>query len=77
MLSNILESPDGKRAMLHLVNYSGYPVENVTVHLLGKYKLARLLTPGAPAKTLGVYGNEEGTGVDIETVGVSATLVVE
>ena len=77
MLSNILESPDGKRAALHLVNYSGYPVENVTVHLLGKYKSAKLLSPGAPAKMLSVYDNEEGTGVDIDTIGVSATLVVE
>lgn len=27
MLSNLLESADGKTAVLHLANYSGYPVE--------------------------------------------------
>jgi hypothetical protein len=77
MLSNIVESADGKRAVLHLVNYSGYPVENVTVHLLGKYKTARVLAPGVQPKELGVYDNEEGTGIDIDSVNVSATIVVE
>ena len=77
MLSNLLESPDGKGAILQLVNYSGFPVENVTVHLLGKYKSAQLLAPGAAPKKLEVYENEEGTGVDIESVGVAATLVLE
>jgi hypothetical protein len=77
MLSNIMESPDQKQAVLHLVNYSGYPVENVTVHLLGKYKTARLLTPGGSVKTLGVYDTEEGTGIDIDNVAVLATLVIE
>jgi hypothetical protein len=77
MLSNIIESPGKKQTVLHLVNYSGYPVENVTVHLLGKYKTARLLTPGAAVKTLGVYDTEEGTGIDIDNVAVLATLVIE
>jgi hypothetical protein len=52
-------------------------VENVTVHLLGKYKTARLLTPGGSVKTLGVYDTEEGTGIDIDNVAVLATLVIE
>ena len=47
MLSNLLESGDGKQAVLELVNYSGFPVENVTVHLVGKYKSATLVAPGA------------------------------
>lgn len=77
MLSNIVESADGKQAVLHLVNYSGHPVENVTVHLLGKYKTARLLSPGATVRTLSVYDNEEGTGIDIDAINVSATVIVE
>ena len=79
MLSNLLEASDGKKAVLHLVNYSGYPVENVTVHLLGKYKKATLLAPGAEAKDISVYEVEEGagTGVDVDNVNVSATLVFE
>ena len=77
MLSNLLATPDGKGAILHLINYSGFPVENVTVHLLGKYKTARLLAPGAPDRRLEVYENEDGSGVDIDSVGIAATLVLE
>jgi hypothetical protein len=77
MLSNLLVTPDGKQTILHLVNYSDYPVENVTVHMLGKFKSAQLLSPGSPAKQIAVYDVEEGTGVDIDKVAVSATLVLE
>lgn len=77
MLSNLVESPDGKQAVLHLVNYSGFPVENVTVHLLGKYKKATLIAPGEKDKTLQLYDNDEGTGVDIDTVNVVAALLLE
>ena len=38
MLSNYLASPDGKSAIVHLVNYSDYPVENVTMHYLGEFQ---------------------------------------
>jgi hypothetical protein len=77
MLSNLLESADGKQAVLHLVNYSGYPVENVTVHLLGKYKTATLIGPGAEPRKLDLYEVEEGMGVDVPSVGVLASLVLE
>jgi hypothetical protein len=77
MLSNLLVTPDGKQTILHLVNYSDYPVENVTVHMLGKFKSARLLAPGAEPKQIPVYDVEEGTGVDVDKVAVSATLVLE
>ena len=36
MLSNLLASPDGKSAIVHLVNYSDYPVENVDRALPGR-----------------------------------------
>jgi hypothetical protein len=77
MLSNLIESPDGKTTVLHLVNYSGYPVENITVHLLKKYKTARLIGPGVPAKQLVLYDNEEGSGVDIDSLGVTASLILQ
>lgn len=75
MLSNFIRS--STQSVLHLVNYSGFPVENVTVHLLGKFKSASLLAPGAEPKKLEVYEVDEGTGIDIDTVGVAATLVLE
>jgi hypothetical protein len=77
MLSNLVQSPDGKRTVLHLVNYSGYPVENVTVHLLGEYKSATLLAPGAEPRKLQPYPIEEGCGLDIDTVGTIAAVVLE
>ena len=77
MLSNLLESPDGKQVILHLVNYTDYPVESITAHVLGTFKHARLYTPESEPKDLPVYPVEEGTGIDIEKVNVVATLVLE
>ena len=77
MLSNFVESDDHKQSVLQFVNYSGFPVENVTVHVLGKFKSARLLSPGSPPKTVEVYEVEEGTGVDVDSVTVAATLLLE
>src|ERR1035437_8176671 len=77
MLSNFLAAPGGKNAIVHLVNYSDYPVENVAVHYLGKYQRATLITPGGADKALEVYKTEEGWGVDVERVGVCATIRLE
>jgi hypothetical protein len=77
MLSNYLAAPDGKTAVVHLVNYSDYPVENVAMHYLGDYNHATLITPGAADKSLEVYKTEEGWGVDVDRVGVCATIKLE
>jgi hypothetical protein len=73
MLSNLLVSPDGKALYLHLVNYSGYPAENITVQLLGKFNHARLIAPEGE-KDLEVYPSEDGTGVDVPGISIWATL---
>jgi hypothetical protein len=77
MLSNFLAAPGGKIAIVHLVNYSDYPVENVAVHYLGEFQRATLITPGNADKALEVYKTEEGWGVDVERVGVCATIRLE
>jgi hypothetical protein len=77
MLTNLLVSGDGKQELVHLVNYSSYPVESVTVHALGEWHHAYLYTPEGPEKTLEVYKVDEGTGVDIDRVNVSATVRLE
>jgi hypothetical protein len=78
MLSNVLETADGKTEVVHLVNYSDYPVENVTVHFLGDYKHATLLTPDGTEKKLDIYkGEEEGWGVDLDKVGICASIRLE
>ena len=77
MLSNLLSSPDGKQVLIHLVNYANYPVESVTVHVLGDYKQAWLYTPEGTEKKLDVYKVDEGTGIDIAQVSVTAVLRLE
>ena len=77
MLSNLLTTADGKQSIVHLVNYSDYPVEWVTAHFPGKYKRARLFTPEGGEAEIKTYDTEEGTGVDIPKVFVWATLQLD
>jgi len=75
MLSNVLSTPDGKQVVVELVNYSSYPIDNITVQVLGTFKHAHLLTPDGAEKNLEVYVTDEGgTGVDIEKVSACATV---
>lgn len=77
MLSNLLEAKGGTQLVLQLVNYTDYPVENVTAHVLGKFQHAKLYRPEGPPQDLETYPVEEGTGVDINKIGALATLVLE
>ena len=77
MLSNVLASSDGKTEIVHLLNYSDYPVENITVQFLGGYRRATLLRPDGAEKPLEVYATEDGSGVDIDRVAVCATVKLE
>ncbi|MBI4905447.1 MAG: hypothetical protein HY820_17570 [Acidobacteria bacterium] len=79
MLSYLQSSADGKRAVLQLVNYSGYPIENITAHVLGKFKKIRIYTPDGKEKALEPYDIEEGvaTGMDIASVPAFAMLILE
>lgn len=76
MLSNLKATPDGRKMVLHLVNYSDYPVEAITIHALERYAKATLLVPkGKPAVEL--FDHEGASGVDIEKVEDVAILVLE
>jgi hypothetical protein len=77
MLSNLLESADGKQVVLQLVNYSDYPVADITVHVLGKFKNAMLLRPEAAPQKLETYDVDEGTGIDVPALGALGTLILE
>lgn len=79
MLSFLQASTDSRRAVLQLVNYSGYAVENVTAHVLGRFKKATIYTPEGPSKAVEVYDVEEGvaTGLDIAAVPAFARIVLE
>ncbi len=75
MLSNLVETHDGT-VVLHLINYSDFPVENVTVHVLGQYKAATLFRPDGPPSTIQGYEVEDGTGFDIDQIGALGALVL-
>jgi hypothetical protein len=77
MLSNALISADGATEIVHLVNYSDYPVEDVTMQFLGDYRRATLLTPDGAEKPLEIYKSDEGPAVDIPKVGVCAAVRLE
>jgi hypothetical protein len=77
VLSNALESADGKTLIVHLVNYADYPVQNVTVHFLGDYKRAVLLGPENNIKILDIYPTEDAHGVDVDQLAACATIRLE
>jgi len=67
----------GGKPFLHLVNYSDYAVENVTVHMLGKWTSVKLYSPGKAPRPLPVFETDDGTGVELDKLGITATLVME
>ncbi|MCW5962721.1 MAG: hypothetical protein KIT83_01680 [Bryobacterales bacterium] len=76
MLSNLKASADGKTLVLHLVNYSDYPVEAITVHTAEVFRKATLLTPrGEESPEL--YKHDDAVGIDIDSVEDVAILVLE
>ncbi len=77
MLSNVVSSADGKTVVVELVNYSDYPVSDVTVHFLGNFQRATLVSPEGAEKALTIYPTEDGGGVDIDRVGVCAGIRLE
>lgn len=76
VLSSLRASADRKRVALHMVNYSDYPLESVTVEALGMYKSATLLTPQGRRK-LDVFQGEEQTEITIEKMEEVAILILE
>jgi hypothetical protein len=78
MLSNLLETRGQRQMVLHLVNYSDYPAQGVTVRLRGTWRHARLYRPGERPLDLETYKAEDGTGIDIDQRFITiATLVIE
>jgi hypothetical protein len=67
MLSTLKVSPDGSRLAVILVNYTDYPVENITLHFPIRVQRARL-ADGRGAEMLEVYETDDGSGVDVPRV---------
>ncbi len=76
-LSYLLQSPDGKKALLHLVNYTDYPVEAITAFVQGSYRKATLLTAESDPRVLAVYEAPEGTGIEIDKLMTSGAILLE
>ena len=78
MLSNLLSERGGRETVLHLVNYSDYAAQGVTVRLRGTWRHARLYRPGQSPVDIETYKAEDGTGIDIDQRFLTiATLVIE
>lgn len=69
-------SAGGKRRAIHLLNFSGYPVEGVTIHVAGSFSSARILTPAGDRPTA-VVPIEGGIEIDGSTIGDVAVVLVE
>ena len=68
---------DDTRVVLHLVNYTDYPVENITAFVQGKYRTAKFLTPDGKTHKVTIYDAPDGTAVEIENLGVCGAIVLE
>ncbi len=81
ILFHVLSSPGSsagdQRLLVHLVNYTGYPADTITVHALGTWKRATLYRPEGAPVNLPVYPVSEGTGIDLDKLDVVATLLLE
>jgi hypothetical protein len=77
VLFSCLASPDGNSLIIHLLNYTDYPAESISVQALGEWRRARLYKPEGAMQELEVYPVKDGTGVDVERLPVLATLRLE
>lgn len=75
MLSNMTVSPDGGEIILQLVNFSDYPIEDITVHLQGKVSKAELHTPEKPPQPMELFEVDEGSGAEISKIISVGTIV--
>lgn len=76
MLSNYKISADGRTRAVHLLNFSDYPVENISLHLTGAAKTARVLTPDG-TRAAQLYPAEEGVEIEIDRVEDFAIVIIE
>ena len=78
MLSNLLALHGQRQLVLHLVNYSDYPVSGVTARIVGVWRHARLYRPGEAPVDIETEKVEDGTGFAIDQrIMTIATVVLE
>jgi hypothetical protein len=77
ILFNLLESDDGRQAVLELTSYEDTPAENITIHLAGHWRTVELLQPGKSPQRLETYAVQEGTGIDINQLATFGVVKAE
>jgi hypothetical protein len=77
MISNVLVSDDGKTIVVHMVNYSDYPVEDISAVIPEVFKKATLITPDGADQPLEIAPGIDGPAVAIAKVSVCAALKIE
>jgi hypothetical protein len=78
MLSHVVTLRGQRQLLVHLVNYSDYPVSGITARVLGVYSRARLYRSGETPVDLETEKVEGGTGFAIDQrVTTIATVVLE
>jgi hypothetical protein len=76
-ISNLLAGPAGRPVVLQFVNYSDYPVEDVTVRLAGQFEGAKLLSPGEAPRSVELFEEDGVTEISIPKLGAVAAVVLE
>jgi hypothetical protein len=74
MLSNFVTSPDGRQSLFHLVNYTGFPQEDITVQFPMRWRSVRLYRPEADGCELPLHANADGWSVEIDHIRTIGTL---
>jgi hypothetical protein len=77
VIFDVRARPGVKSILVHLLNYTDYPSEDIALQVLGAWRRARLYTPEGPVRELPVYPVKDGTGIDISRIAVLGTVVVE
>jgi hypothetical protein len=79
MLSSVQAPPNRERLVVTLINYTGYPVESITVYFPDSRKRVTMLTPEGNPKALKTYPleDQDGSGVEIVRMDRVAILIAE
>jgi hypothetical protein len=74
MLANVLVSSDEKTIVVHLVNYSDYPVQNLTLMFPRRYKTATFVAPEGTAPIPDIFQTPDSSGARVDQVSVCAAV---
>ena len=69
--------PGNGGILVLIANYTDYPAEDITLHVLGHWKKATLDTPGGVSRPLTMYPVKEATAVEIPNLPRMGAVHVE